>query len=172
VEMIHDRLVAQIWPGTDPIQSNEPRDMSLLNSAVNSPFQSAFAQDIHPYTLDKGAALFRSLNANHCFLNGNKRTAVLALDIFFTANGYCLVLANDDMYKLAEKTASYKKRGLSHEEALSEITATIKEYIVPFETIQAEGRKDARVNHLHETLVKTQAHIQADKRNELILSIT
>ena len=108
VEIIHDRLVAQMWPGTDPIQSDEPRDTALLESAVNSPFQSAFGEDIHPYTIEKGAALFRSLNSNHCFLNGNKRTAVLALDTFLLANGYCLILSNEDMYKLAEKTASYK----------------------------------------------------------------
>jgi hypothetical protein len=70
VESIHDRLVVIVWPGTDPIQSNEPRDLALLESAVNSPFQSAFCVDIHPYTVDKSAALFRSLNSNHCFFMG------------------------------------------------------------------------------------------------------
>jgi len=163
VEMIHDRLVAQLWPGTDPIQSDEPRDLGLLDSAVSSPFQSAFQQDIHSGTVRKGAALFRSLNG-HCFFNGNKRTAVLALDIFFLANGYNLVLENDDMYKLAERTASYKLRGLSNDEVLNEIVDTIKDFTIPFETVEAEARNNPRFKALHENLLQMQAHIQSDKR--------
>ncbi len=165
VELIHDRLVAQVWPGTDPIQKDEPRDTGLLESAVNSPFQSAFGQDIHPLTLDKGAALFRSLNANHCFLNGNKRTAVLALDTFFVANEYCLILSNDDMYKLAEKTARYKKRGLSHEQALAEILNTIKEAVIPFDAIAAEGKNNEKFLNIHKNLMEMRDQIRSDPRN-------
>ncbi|OLE96932.1 MAG: hypothetical protein AUG75_14320 [Cyanobacteria bacterium 13_1_20CM_4_61_6] len=168
VEMIHDKLVAQVWPGTDPVQKNEPRDTALLESAVNSPFQSALCQDIHPLTLDKGAALFRSLCANHCFLNGNKRTAVLALDTFLVANGYCLILSNDDMYKLAEKTASYKKRGLSHGQALVEILNTIKEAVVPFETVASEGRTNLKFSEIHKKLTQMQDQIRSDPRNSVI----
>jgi death-on-curing family protein len=157
-----------MWPGTDPIQSDEPRDTALLESAVNSPFQSAFGEDIHPYTLEKGAALFRSLNSNHCFLNGNKRTAVLALDTFLLANGYCLILSNEDMYKLAEKTASYKKRGLSHEEALIEILGTIKEYVVPFETIEAEGKNNEKFLRIYERLVLLRDKLRSDPMNSVV----
>lgn len=168
VEMIHDRLVAQMWPGTDPIQKDEPRDAALLDSAVNSPFQSAFGQDIHPLTLDKGAALFRSLTANHCFLNGNKRTAVLALDTFLVANEYCLILSNDDMYKLAEKTASYRKRGVSHEQALVEILDTIKDNVVSFETVAAEGKNNAKFLDIHNKLTHMRDRIRSDSSNSIV----
>jgi death-on-curing family protein len=168
VEIIHDRLVAQMWPGTDPVQSDEPRDTALLESAVNSPFQSAFGEDIHPYTLEKGAVLFRSLNSNHCFLNGNKRTAVLALDTFLLANGYCLILSNEDMYKLAEKTASYKKRELSHEQALTEIIEAIKDDVVPFETIEAEGKKNERFLRIYEGLVLLRDKLRSDPMNSVV----
>lgn len=167
--MIHDRLVARMWPGTDPIQGDEPRDLALLESAVSSPFQSAFEQDIHPYTLEKGAALFRSLNSNHCFLNGNKRTAVLALDIFLVANGYCLILSNDDMYKLAEQTANYKQRGLSHDEALAEILRSIKENVVPFETIESESKRTEKYVGLYERLIRMRDQIRSDPRNAVLI---
>jgi prophage maintenance system killer protein len=49
-----------------------------------------FSQDVHSTVLDKGAALFHSLTANHPFHNGNKRTAVLALDHFLLADDYVL----------------------------------------------------------------------------------
>lgn len=168
MEMVHDRLVALLWPGTQPIQINEPRDLAKLESAVNSPFQSAFNQDIHPYTLDKGAALFRSLNANHCFFNGNKRTAVMAMDLFFVANGYTLILSNEDMYGLAEKTSTYKIRNVSHEQALSEILDGIKDHLVPFETVEAESKRNPEFVKPYQSLLDMQMRIRSDPRNTLV----
>jgi len=39
---------------------------------------------------EKAAALFHSLIANHPFENGNKRTAVIALELFLSANSVLL----------------------------------------------------------------------------------
>ena len=39
---------------------------------------------------EKAAALFHSLIANHPFGNGNKRTAVIALELFLSANSVLL----------------------------------------------------------------------------------
>ena len=117
VEHIHDDLVAKLWPGSDPIASGEYRSRELLESAAARPFHSAFGQDAYPRVIDKAAVLFHSLIANHPFYNGNKRTAVLALLHFLLANGYLLVLRSKEMYELAERTASYRHRGLSHEQS-------------------------------------------------------
>ncbi len=168
VEQIHDELIQKLWPGTDPVQANEPRDAGLLTSAVNSPFQTAGGVDVHPLTLNKGAALFRSLISNHPFQNGNKRTAVMALDIFLTANGYALVFDNDAMYALAEKTATYKARGITHDQALQEIVRGIRDFVIPFESIEAEGRKNEQFKSLHEKLVKVQSQIRTNKDNILL----
>jgi len=43
---------------------------------------------------EKGVALFHSLVANHAFIDGNKRTAVTALDHFLLANGFVLGVPN------------------------------------------------------------------------------
>ncbi len=40
--------------------------------------------------LKKAAALFESIGKNHAFLNANKRTAFIALNLFLGYNGYKL----------------------------------------------------------------------------------
>jgi len=131
--MLHDNLVTVLWPGEDPITPYEYRDTHLLASAVGRPFQSAFGKDVYPGILRKAAALFHSLIASHPFHNGNKRTAVLALDHFLLANGYFLALSDTEMYDLARSTATYRKQGLTHETIFSEIHAALKNGTIPFQ---------------------------------------
>jgi death-on-curing protein len=88
VQYIHDNLVAVMWPGNDPVGPGGCRDANLLESAVARPFHSAFGVDAYATILDKAVALFHSLNSNHPFHDGNKRTAIIALDDFLVANGY------------------------------------------------------------------------------------
>ena len=64
------------------------RDVDLLESAVLRPQSSAFGQDAYPTIIDKAAALFHSLLRNHAFVDGNKRTSVVALLMFLRLNGY------------------------------------------------------------------------------------
>lgn len=49
-----------------------------------------FGEDAYPTILDKAAALLESLVKNHCFHNGNKRTAYLITKSFLMLNGYHL----------------------------------------------------------------------------------
>jgi death on curing protein len=122
LEFIHDALVALLWPGTEPIGQREQRDRGLIESAAARPFHTLLGEDAYPTITEKAVALFHSINANHAFMNGNKRTAVIAMDHFFTVNDHCLLLTNEAMYKIAEKTAAYKERGLSQQQSLAEIT--------------------------------------------------
>jgi len=66
------------------------RDHGLLESAVHRPRQSLFGEDAYPSLFDKAAALLESLVKNHCFHNGNKRTAYLVTKSFLLLNGYHL----------------------------------------------------------------------------------
>src|SRR5690349_16371256 len=95
LEYIHDALVVLLWPGTEPIREREQRDRRLIESAAARPFQSVFGEDAYPEITQKAVALFHSINANHAFINGNKRTAVIAMDHFLTANDHCLLLTSD-----------------------------------------------------------------------------
>lgn len=56
----------------------------LLESAVATP---RWYDKLHY----QAAALFRSLVKNHAFVDGNKRTAVVAVQVFLELNGYRLV---------------------------------------------------------------------------------
>ncbi|GGG13959.1 type II toxin-antitoxin system death-on-curing family toxin [Paenibacillus aceti] len=66
------------------------KDHGLLEFAVHSPQQSIFGEDAYPTIFDKAAALLESLIKNHCFHNGNKRTAYLVTKSFLMLNGYHL----------------------------------------------------------------------------------
>jgi len=69
------------------------RDRRLLESAVARPQASAFGRDAYPDIVSKAAGLLHSLVLNHPFLDGNKRTAVLAMLVFVDMNGYQLLAA-------------------------------------------------------------------------------
>jgi death-on-curing protein len=66
------------------------RDRKLLESAVTRPQASAFGTDAYPDLVSKAAALLHSLLMNHVFVDGNKRTAVLATLIYLDLNGYVI----------------------------------------------------------------------------------
>ncbi|HFD38582.1 MAG TPA: type II toxin-antitoxin system death-on-curing family toxin, partial [Anaerolineae bacterium] len=52
------------------------------------PRASAFGLDAYPDLVSKAAALLHSLVMNHAFVDGNKRTAVLATLVFVDLNGH------------------------------------------------------------------------------------
>ena len=73
--------------GTTP----EVRDIGLLASAVGRPQLVVFGTDPYPTLSAKAAALMESICLNHAFIQGNKRTAVIAAIHMLNWNGYDLV---------------------------------------------------------------------------------
>ena len=63
------------------------RDHQVLQSAVRRPYIILFGQDQFPTLLDKAAATMYSIAAHHVFIDGNKRTAARATEVFLLANG-------------------------------------------------------------------------------------
>jgi death on curing protein len=76
------------------------RDRHLLESAVGRPQQSAFGEDAYPDIHTKAAALMHSLAKNHAFVDGNKRTALLAGIGFYGLNGYVFKGSDIDIIHL------------------------------------------------------------------------
>jgi death on curing protein len=66
------------------------RDAGLLASAVGRPALVVFGEDAYLTLYDKTAALMESLCRNHAFVQGNKRTAVVAAVHMLNWNGYDL----------------------------------------------------------------------------------
>ena len=50
------------------------RDIELLNSALNRPYQTFDGNELYPTPVDKAAAMLESIVKNHPFTDGNKRT--------------------------------------------------------------------------------------------------
>lgn len=96
------------------------------------PFQSGFGIEYYPTLIDKAACVFFSIVGGHIFGNGNKRTGVLALDIFLAANSVYLTIPNDQMVELAQLTASYNERGEDRQITIDRIRNAIHNNSVEF----------------------------------------
>ena len=155
--MVHDELVAIYWSFDEPICPSEFRDIRLIESAVNRPLQSAFGRSIHRTVVEKAAALFHSLITNHPFENGNKRTAVIAVDLFLIANSYYLYLGQEEMYQLAKETARHNELRISSDAMLSRIKKILRANCVPFRNICGDAdleRMQAKLKKLRDTMRK------------------
>ncbi len=73
---LHEMLIAQ--SGGTP----EIRDDGLLESALNTPFQSFGDTELYPSLLEKAARLGYGLIKNHPFVDGNKRIGTHAMLVF------------------------------------------------------------------------------------------
>jgi len=146
----------------EPVSPSEYKDLALLDSAANRPFQTFGQVDLYPSLSLKAAALFHSLACNHCFHNGNKRTAIMALDLFLIANEVVLLINNADIYALAKDTAAGTAQGRRPQEVLANVTTRIKAESVPLEVLKKHSH--ARVDlievctHLENKGMKVRAH--------------
>ena len=69
------------------------RDHGALESALVRP-QMGYYDDV----VAEAAALFESLAIIHPFVDGNKRVAFGAVDVFLRTNGYRLTVTSDEAY--------------------------------------------------------------------------
>ncbi len=85
---IHERLIER-FGGSAGI-----RDQGLLESALYRP-QTGYYNDL----ASMAAALFESLLLNHAFIDGNKRVAFFATDVFLRLNGCKLSVDNIETHQ-------------------------------------------------------------------------
>jgi death on curing protein len=74
------------------------RDSGLLESAIARPFQTYGGEDLYPTVFEKAAALGESLVINHPFVDGNKRTGMLAMLSLLIESGYRFTASADELY--------------------------------------------------------------------------
>ncbi|AAO36443.1 death-on-curing protein [Clostridium tetani] len=84
------------------------RDEGLLDSALNSPFQSFAGEELYPSIQAKAARLGFSIIKNHPFLDGNKRIGMLAMMVFLEINGIQLECSDEDIVDIGLGIASGK----------------------------------------------------------------
>ena len=81
IVMMHDALLRETG-GMDGV-----REEGLLESAVNAPFQTFDDVPLYKTIEAKAARLGYSLINNHAFIDGNKRTGMMAMLLFLELNG-------------------------------------------------------------------------------------
>ncbi len=82
------------------------RDMGLLESALESAFQTFGGDELYPTIEEKGARLGYALISNHAFVDGNKRIGVLIMLTFLEINGVGISPAVDDVTRMGLAVAS------------------------------------------------------------------
>ena len=88
---IHSRMIAETG-GTDGV-----RDEGLLESALETPFQSFGGTELYPTIWQKAARLGLGLVKNHAFIDGNKRIGAHTMLVFLALNGIELVYTQAEL---------------------------------------------------------------------------
>jgi death-on-curing protein len=84
------------------------RDLGMLESALAQPRATFGGTDLHPTFVRKAAALGFSLTMNHPFVDGNKRVAHAAMEVFLLLNGVEINAAIDEQEGLMLDLAAGK----------------------------------------------------------------
>lgn len=107
VVSIHSFLI-KASGGTDGV-----RDDGLLESALESPFQTFDGHDLYPSIIQKAARIGYSLVSNHPFIDGNKRIGIHIMLVFLAINGIDISCTQEDLIKiglsLADDTMTFEE---------------------------------------------------------------
>ena len=89
------------------------RDENLLDSALESPFQTFAGQDLYPTVIEKAARLAYGLIKNHPFIDGNKRIGAHSMEIFLKLNNFNLNCTDEELIDIilgvADNSLTYEK---------------------------------------------------------------
>lgn len=105
--ILHSQLISETG-GSDGL-----RDVGLLESAINSPFQQFGNEDLYPTIQQKASRLCFGLVNNHPFIDGNKRIGAHVMLVFLALNGieleYTQYELSSTILKLASNEISYQQ---------------------------------------------------------------
>ena len=117
--------------------SPELRDRGLLESAAAMPKAQFGGHFLHDGLPAMAAAYLFHLCKNHPFVDGNKRVAISAAEIFVLLNGYELV-ATDDV--LGDLTLGVADSSISKDDA----TAFFRKHVRSAKSVEAKRRAAAK----------------------------
>jgi len=100
--LFHKQLI-QTYGGSHGI-----RDHKLLDSALEQPKATFDGKYLHDKLPKMAAAYGYHLCNNHAFIDGNKRIALVAMDIFLQRNGYEIIAAENETYIMMMNLSSGK----------------------------------------------------------------
>ena len=100
--MLHTQLIQQTG-GSEGV-----RDYNLLDSALETPFQSFGGDELYPTIQAKAARLGYGLIKNHCMIDGNKRIGTHSMLVFLALNGIELKYLQKELYETILDVAAGK----------------------------------------------------------------
>ena len=100
--MLHTQLIQQTG-GSDGV-----RDYNLLDSALETPFQSFGGDELYPTIQAKAARLGYGLIKNHCMIDGNRRIGTHSMLVFLALNGIELKYMQKELYETILDVAAGK----------------------------------------------------------------
>lgn len=101
IETITHQLAVATMNWDEPIPPYRTRYPNVLESCVNTPFQTHNRKDLYPNLHAKVAILFYLLIKNHPFQNGNKRIAVTTTLVFLFLNNEWMTIQPQKLCNLA-----------------------------------------------------------------------
>ena len=99
VLLLHQLIAEET--GGDP----NVRDLALLDSALNSAFQTFDGKELYPTKQEKAARIGYSLISNHAFVDGNKRIGMYVLLTFLETNGIRIELTDEEIARVGVAVA-------------------------------------------------------------------
>ena len=120
VEALHVFIMERTGDAPSPV-----RDRALLESAVMRPRMAAYYTDAD--LIEQAALLAVGISHAQAFLEGNKRTALLAAEVFLRANGW---LFRGDPMEMARQLEEVSTRKGSIDEATARFTDWLRRTVV------------------------------------------
>ncbi|QQS19351.1 type II toxin-antitoxin system death-on-curing family toxin [Candidatus Saccharibacteria bacterium] len=97
--MLHSFVLANTGGG------DGVRDIGRLEAALATQTQEVFGTELYPELYNKAGAIIRGIIADHPFIDGNKRTAMLAGLTLMKVNGLTLRASNQELEDFAVQVA-------------------------------------------------------------------
>ena len=85
--------------------SPDVRDQGLLESALAQPMATFEGTFVHPDLFSMAAAYLFHIVKNHSFVDGNKRTGLLAMLVFLDLNGITIEHESETLFELTMAAA-------------------------------------------------------------------
>lgn len=101
--ILHSHLIKETG-GSDGV-----RDNNLLESAIETPFQSFGGIELYPSIQEKAVRLGYGLIKNHCMVDENKRIGAHAMLVLLALNGIELSYTQKELYVVILDVAAGKQ---------------------------------------------------------------
>ncbi len=82
------------------------RDLQLLDSALESIYQTFDGKELYPTKEEKGARLGYALISNHAFVDGNKRIGMYVMLTFLETNGIKISTTSEEIARVGLAVAA------------------------------------------------------------------